>query len=184
MCGLRERGLNQKKTKTKHPKELKHFQLRTVRPEQDPRGAEQRSEIRDATWTASWQKKRFYTPQLPPFWPLLVLQTECAWRETRRASMPKRIHTCGSHHLGDSIPFCCKAPWEKQKHKNKTETWHQLWGLMPRRGASGPRTASDGVIFIHVKSPSRSHKHARELLELKLIPQHTHTHTREDRDEL
>lgn len=44
MCGLRERGLNQKKTKTKHPKELKHFQLRTVRPEQDPRGAEQSSE--------------------------------------------------------------------------------------------------------------------------------------------
>lgn len=131
-------GVKPKKTKTKHPKELKHFQLRTVRPEQDPRGAEQRSEIRDATWTASWQKKRFYTPQLPPFWPLLVLQTECAWRETRRASMPKRIHTCGSHHLGDSIPFCCKAPWEKQKHKNKTETWHQLWGLMPRRGASGP----------------------------------------------
>lgn len=42
-------GVKPKKTKTKHPKELKHFQLRTVRPEQDPRGAEQRSEIRDAT---------------------------------------------------------------------------------------------------------------------------------------
>lgn len=155
-----------KNKKPKNPKELKHFQLRTVRPEQDPRGAEQRSETPHEQPHGK-KKKGFILCSCLPFdlyWSCKqsVHGEKPRWRACLNTSIPVEVTIWGMASL-----FCCKAPWEKRTNKQKKKR-HDISckGVMPRRGASGPRTTSDGVIFIHVKSPSRSHKHARELLEL------------------
>lgn len=185
MCGLRERGLNQKiKKKLSTQKSWNTFSYAQFAQSKIPevQSRDQRSETPHEQ--PRGKKKGFIHRSCLPFDLYWYCKQSARGekpgeRACPNASIPVEVTIWGIASL-----FAAKPPGKskntktKQRHDISCEGWCQ--GEEP----PGPRTASDGVIFIHVKSPSRSHKHARELLELKLIPQHTHTHTREDRDEL